>query len=141
MSIDSTPGTGEAEGTAAGAAPIRVVHVERDDGVAALVDQYLSLAHPAVELRRVDEVADVADAVREDVDCVVTDHRPPLTDGGDVVAAVRDVDPDVPVVVFSAAPEESVAGTADAVAKRAGLDGLDLLVERVVDAVNRTNRE
>ncbi|MFC7069163.1 hypothetical protein [Halobaculum lipolyticum] len=140
MSTQHTSGGGTG-GTATDARSIRVVHVERDEGVATLTEQYLSSTAPPVDSRPIGDVGRVAAAVREGVDCVVTDHRPPLTDAGDVVDAVHGVDPDVPVVVFSAAPDRNVAGAAGAVAKRAGLEGLDRLVDRVVDAVGRPDRE
>ena len=131
----------EAEGPAGGAEGVRVVHVERDEEVAALTEQYLSMAYPGIDLCHVGDALAVAGELDDDVDCVVTDHRPPLTDAAAVAEAVSAADADVPVVVFSAAPDETLDCTADVVAKRSGLDGLDTLVERVVAAVGRTPRD
>ncbi|UIP00726.1 hypothetical protein Hbl1158_05045 [Halobaculum sp. CBA1158] len=118
---------------------LRVIHVERDEGIASLVETYLTRGRSGVSVRRVRSPDGVASAVDERVDCVVTDHRPPGTDAVDVAEAVRTVAPEVPVVVFSCTAEavRDAGSVHDAVAKRAGLEGLDELVERVGDAVAR----
>ncbi|MFC7136391.1 hypothetical protein ACFQRB_07280 [Halobaculum litoreum] len=114
---------------------MRVLHVERGVGVGALTEQYVEAAYPSVEVTHVRGTGyggEVAAAVAEGVDCVVTDHRPPLTDAGVVAGTVAAVDETVPVVVFSAAPDERIEGAAAVLRKRSGLDGLDALVGTVV---------
>ncbi|MFB6161105.1 MAG: PAS domain-containing protein [Haloferacaceae archaeon] len=49
---------------------------------------------------------------RGGVDCVVTTHREPDLDGVDLVAAVRDAHPDLPVVMYPADGDEAVASRA-----------------------------
>ncbi|MFC7098002.1 hypothetical protein [Halobaculum marinum] len=130
---------GDAEENTGDTDRVQVVHVEHDCEVAALAEQYLSIAYPEIDLRHVADPDAVAAAVADGADCVVTDHRPPLTDAAAVAETVSNVDSDVPVVVYSAAPDETLVNADGVVAKRAGLDGLDTLVERVVDAVGRAN--
>lgn len=139
MSTDDSIRTGtadrgaESRGDDGTAESLRVVHVESDAEFAALTDAYLRRCFPGIELVHADGVADAVAAVRSGVDCVVTDHRPPLTDAAEVATGVRRVDAGVPVVALSGALDDPdrAAGVDGAISKRRGLDALDALVERV----------
>lgn len=139
MSTDDSTRTGttdrgaESRGGEETTESLRVVHVESDEEFATLTDAYFRRSYPEIELVHADDVADAVTAVRSGVDCVVTDHRPPLTDAAEVASAVRGVDAGVPVVALSGALDDldDAAGVDGTISKRHGLDALDALVQAV----------
>ncbi|QZP37225.1 response regulator [Halobaculum magnesiiphilum] len=139
MSTDDSTRTGtadrgaESRGDDGTARSLRVVHVESDEEFATLTDAYFRRSYPEIELVHADGVADALTAARSGVDCVVTDHRPPLTDAAEVATAVGRVDDGVPVVALSGALDDldDVAGVDGTISKRHGLDALDALVRTV----------
>ncbi|WP_435127364.1 response regulator [Halobaculum sp. D14] len=138
---------------------VRLLYVESDDEFAALVATYLGRYRPRVTVDRVRTPEAAMAALRDDgdsdngdvgddggddadggVDCVVTDHRPPALDGVALCRRVHRVDESLPVLLLTGEPTGSVdepaaqAGASAVLYKRAGLDTLDRLADRVVDA-------
>ncbi|WP_423751110.1 PAS domain S-box protein [Salinirarus marinus] len=117
MSFPRTPATGE----------IRVLYVSPDSvarGVTAAIEREYERA--TVEQVRPEKLT----ARVDDVDCVVSEHRPPEVDGIEVLRAVRRRAPDLPFVLFPSQGDETVA--ADAVAA-----GVSEYVPRGSDTVDR----
>jgi two-component system response regulator AtoC len=87
------------------------------------------------------ETADeaLARARAERVDLVVTDLRMPGMDGLELLAQLRELDPDVPVIVMTAygtvetAIEAMKRGAVDYVLKPFDIDALELIVRRTLD--------
>ena len=90
---------------------VSVFVLTADGGYRDAVEETLGVADTAV--RTVDSVADAVAAVdRGAVDCLVTDHHPPDVDGVELLRTVRQLEPDCPVVIYTAHGDESVASAA-----------------------------
>ncbi|WP_439025471.1 ATP-binding protein [Haloarchaeobius sp. DT45] len=126
--------------------PIRVLHVDDDEGFLSLTRRTLTreFDHVTVQSR-----TDPTEALTElgDVDCVVSDYRMPAMDGLELFEAVRERDPGLPFVLFTGQGSEDVAsealsaGVTDYVRKGASVDQFELLVNRVEQAVAAAERE
>lgn len=115
---------------------VRVLCVDDEPELAATIAGYLERSderfvaaaetRPAAALERVE---------RGRVDGVVSDLRMPRLDGLELCRRVREVRPDLPFVLLTARPSESVAADAEAVGvdaclrKGSGTDTYDALVE------------
>jgi len=115
-----------------------VLVVDDDPELTALAGAYLGRLDDVAVETRADPEAALA-RLDESVDCVVSDYEMPGLDGMDVLAAVRDRQPDVPVILFSGTDE---AGVAERVRERgAGFvakgqaDGFDRLTAAVDEAL------
>ncbi|GAA0654992.1 PAS domain-containing protein [Salarchaeum japonicum] len=90
----------------------RVLYIGAGGGVRERADR--TEAHrDTLSVRVADTESDVFDALSEErVDCVVSEHDPDALDGIALLSGVRDVDPAVPFVLFTANGSESVASAA-----------------------------
>ena len=117
----------------------RLLCVDDEPGLARLVATYLERdddlgcetaveTDPREALRRVE---------RESFDCVVSDYDMPRLTGVELLSAAREVEPDLPFLLFSAtgpadiAAEMVRAGVSDYVSKHGGADGYTALLRRV----------
>jgi len=79
-----------------------------------------------------------------DVDCVVSDHDPPRTDGVEFLETVRETYPELPFVLFPENGSESVASDAIAAGVTAylqhgsGPEQYERLADRIANAVERS---
>ena len=117
-----------------GAADLAAVHVER------LVDDVETVTRTAT-----DEALAV---VREDpVDCVVSDFDMPGSDGLELLADVRRLDPTLPFVLFTGKGSEEIAseaisaGVTDYLQKGTGRDRYEMLANSVENALTRRRAE
>ena len=125
-------------------APLRVLCVDDEPGLAALVAAFLERddeldcetateTDPAAALERIE---------RESFDCVVSDYDMPGSTGVELLSAARETDPDLPFLLFSATDPDAIAaemvraGVSDYVHKRGGGDGYTALLRRVEHAVD-----
>ncbi|OTF02072.1 response regulator [Halorubrum sp. SD612] len=117
----------------------RVLCVDDEPGLARLVATHLERdadldCETAVETRPDDALRRIE---RESFDCVVSDYDMPRLTGVELLSAAREVDPDLPFLLFSAtgpadiAAEMVRAGVSDYVSKRGGADGYTALLRRV----------
>ncbi|ELZ59416.1 MULTISPECIES: response regulator [Halorubrum] len=117
----------------------RVLCVDDEPGLARLVATRLERdddldCETAVETRPEDALRRIE---RESFDCVVSDYDMPRLTGVELLSAAREVDPDLPFLLFSAtgpadiATEMVRAGVSDYVSKRGGADGYTALLRRV----------
>jgi PAS domain S-box-containing protein len=118
---------------------LRVLCVDDEPGLARLVATHLERdddldCETAVETRPDDALRRIE---RESFDCVVSDYDMPRLTGVELLSAARELDPDLPFLLFSAtgpadiAAEMVRAGVSDYVSKRSGTDGYTALLRRV----------
>ncbi|USZ69765.1 GAF domain-containing protein (plasmid) [Halorussus salilacus] len=129
---------------------IRVLHIDDDLEFAELVGLYLERERDVLDVTAVDSARDALDwLASEEFDCVVSDYEMPVTDGLELLDAVREEYPGLPFVLFTGKGSEEIAseaisaGVTDYLQKRSGTDQYAVLANRVVNAVEsrRSERE
>ncbi|MDL5361146.1 PAS domain S-box protein [Halalkalicoccus sp. NIPERK01] len=128
--------------------PIRVVHVDDDEAFLRLTETSLSEIDPGLRIEQTTDPTSVLDLIAdEDVECVVSDHQMPRLTGIELLKRVRSSHPDLPFVLFTGQGSEEVAseaisaGVTDYVSKGGGLEGFELLANRVRGAVEQRRVE
>ena len=135
-----------ADGTAVGAAPdegLRVLLVDDDVGFAELATEFISREHDNVEIETVtDPTAGLERLQRSPaIDCVVSDYRMPPTNGIEFLKDIRELNPDIPFLLFTGRGDEEVAaaaiqaGVTDYVRKKGTAAQFAFLVDRISRAV------
>ena len=122
---------------------IRVLHVDDDEQFGTLTTSFLG-RFGDFDVRTHQRYEDAVDAIDEaSFDCVVCDYDLGEYDGLDVLEAVRDDDPDVPFLLFTAKGSERVAsdaiaaGATDYLQKGSGASSqFELLANRIESAVS-----
>jgi len=127
---------------------IRVLHVDDDPGFLDLCRDALQQEHSDIEViteTSVDAGLDTFETA--EIDCIVSDYDMPGTNGLDFLEAVREVDPNVPFILFTGKGSEEVAsealsaGATDYLQKDGGLDQFQLLANRLSNAVETARVE
>ena len=130
--------------------PITVLHVDDDPGFAELVSIYLERESDRIEVLTETSVDDALGTLAEtDVDCIVSDHDMPRTNGLEFLETVRERDGDVPFVLFTGRGSEEIAseaisaGVTDYFQKGSDTEQYTVLAHRVENAVRqrRSTRE
>lgn len=128
--------------------PIRVVHVDDDEAFLRLTETSLSEIDPDLRIEQTTDPTSVLDLITdEEVECVVSDHQMPRLTGIELLRRVRSSHPDLPFVLFTGRGSEEVAseaisaGVTDYVSKGSGLEGFELLANRVRGAVEQRRIE
>lgn len=123
---------------------IRVLHVEDDEAFADLTAAHFERLAADIHHEAVGSVAAARRRYRsESFDAVVCDYDLPDGTGIDLLEHVRDVDEDLPFVLFTGKGSEEVAseaisaGVTDYLQKRGGSDQYEVLVNRIRNAVDR----
>jgi PAS domain S-box-containing protein len=127
---------------------IRVLHVDDDatfvDVAATLLereDERLAVTTATSAREGLDRLAETA------FDCIVSDYDMPGRTGIEFLEAVRDVDPDVPFILFTGKGSEDIAsdaisaGVSDYLRKGAGDERYRLLANRIENLVDRSHAE
>ena len=128
---------------------IRVLLVDDDPAVADLTATYLQRASDRIETVVETEPAEALTRVTDGagVDCVVSDYEMPERDGLELLADVRETDPDVPFVLFTGKGSEEIAseaisaGVTDYLQKETGIEQYEVLANRVENAVSQHRAE
>ncbi|WP_238532744.1 response regulator [Halalkalicoccus jeotgali] len=128
--------------------PISVLHVDDDEAFLRLTRTSLAEIDPDLRIEQTTDPTAVLDRVDEGtVDCVVSDHQMPALTGVDLLRRIRTEYPDLPFVLFTGQGSETVAseaitaGVTDYVSKGGGLEGFELLANRVRGAVEQRRVE
>ncbi|KYH26809.1 chemotaxis response regulator protein-glutamate methylesterase [Halalkalicoccus paucihalophilus] len=128
--------------------PIRVLHVDDDEAFLRLTETSVSEIDPALQFRQTTDPTAVLDRLEDDgIECVVSDYRMPQLTGVELLERVREHDSDLPFVLFTGQGSETVAseaisaGVTDYVSKGGGLEGFELLANRVRGAVEQRRLE
>ncbi|MFC6757429.1 MULTISPECIES: response regulator [Haloarcula] len=127
--------------------PVQVLHVDDSAGLGDLVQHYLEDGEGGLCCQVTTETAP-ADALNRirggetSFDCVVTDYRMPGMNGIELLEAIRETEPTLPVLLFSREETDSVAaeiisaGLSDYLQKGYGTEPYTMLIRRVEHAVN-----
>ena len=118
---------------------VHVLYVDDEPAMAEIVTRMLDAEGLAVTTETDPETA--AERVRETgFDCVVSDYDMPEVDGFDLLAAVRETDPDLPFILYTGKGSEEIAsraisaGVTDYLQKRGGREQYELLANRIRNA-------
>ncbi|WP_313692543.1 hybrid sensor histidine kinase/response regulator [Halorarum halobium] len=122
----------------------RVLYVDDDDALLDLVVTNVARRAPGLEFETARSPVEIAEDLGRlaDVQCLVTDYEMPELTGIDLLEAVREEYPELPVILYTAQGSESVASDAisanvtDYIRKGSGDDHWDLLANRVRTAVD-----
>jgi PAS domain S-box-containing protein len=128
--------------------PMRVLLVDDDDTFADLTADYLRRETDDFEVTTRPAATSALDYLGDaDVDCVVSDHDMPETDGLEFLDAVRDDHPDLPFVLFTGKGSEEIAsdaisaGVTDYLQKGGGTETYAILANIVRNAVEKRRSE
>jgi PAS domain S-box-containing protein len=123
-------------------ASIRVLLVDDRPSVADLTATYLERVSDDISVCIEESAEDGLDRLRnESFDCVVSDYEMPESDGLEFLADVRELEADLPFVLFTGRGSEEIAseaisaGVTDYLQKGSGRERYEVLANRVENAV------
>ncbi|NHN43025.1 response regulator [Halorubellus sp. JP-L1] len=141
LADDVTDATGSAPAPHADGR-VDVLFVEDFEDLAALVVKRFARDHPDISVTTETDVAAAVEALRDrSFDCIVSDYDMPGMTELDFLRAIRDVDPDVPFILYTGMGSEAVAsealnnGATKYLRKQTDAAGLDVLADRVREVV------
>jgi PAS domain S-box-containing protein len=127
-----------------GSDAMRVLLVEDDDAQADLTASFLEREDDAFSVTTRSAAEPALDYLQDaEVDCVLSDHDMPGKDGLELLDDVRDLDADLPFVLFTGKGSEEIAseaisaGVTDYLQKEGGNDQYAVLANRVRNAVEK----
>ena len=127
---------------------INVLHVDDEPDFARMVALNLEDENERFRLYSSTDPTEVTNLVEtKQIDCVLSDYQMGQLDGIDVLQAVRNVDPELPFILFTDTGSESVAsraisaGISDYVIKAVIKDQYSLLATKIETAVDRRRTE
>ena len=130
------------------AGPTRVLLVDDDPSLADLMASQLGDLDRGFSVRVETDPNDALEAVEAgQVDCVVSDHHMPQMTGLELLRYVREMDADLPFILFTARGSEEIAsdavseGVTDYFRKRRGSDQWRVLANRIENAAARYRAE
>lgn len=129
---------------------IHVLHVDDDPEFLSLAEDIFERKSPGLIVKTAqsaDEGLDVLET--HEIDCIISDYDMPGADGIDFLKAVREIDAELPFILFTGMGSEEVAsesisaGVTDYLQKAPGLDQFELLINRIRRCVGayRAQRE
>jgi len=123
------------------AGPIRVLVVDENPDVLELTGTFLRRESDRLAVETETSATAARDRVAEgEFDCVVSDFRMPEMDGLELFEAVRETDPDIPFLLFTAAADRETseaarsAGVTGFVRKGAGTEHYAELATLIAEA-------
>ncbi len=130
------------------AGPTRVLLVDDDPSLADLMANQLGELCEDFSIRIETDPNDALEAVETGrIDCVVSDHHMPQMTGLELLRYVREMNPDLPFILFTARGSEEIAsdavsaGVTDYFRKRRGSDQWQVLANRIENAAARYRAE
>lgn len=126
----------------------RVLLVDDDPSLADLMASQLGDLRETFSMRVETDPNDALEAVEaDDIDCVVSDHHMPQMTGLELLRYVREIDADLPFILFTARGSEEIAseavsaGVTDYFRKRRGADQWQILANRIENVSARYRAE
>ncbi len=130
------------------AGPTRVLLVDDDPSLADLMASQLGDLRETFSIRVETDPNDALEAVESgDIDCVVSDHHMPQMTGLELLRYVREIDVDLPFILFTARGSEEIAseavsaGVTDYFRKRRGSEQWQVLANRIENVSARYRAE
>lgn len=130
------------------AGPTRVLLVDDDPSLADLMANQLGALGEEFSIRIETDPSDALEAVDAgDADCVVSDYHMPEMTGLELLEYVREIDADLPFILFTARGSEEIAseavsaGVTDYFRKRRGADQWRILANRIENVSARYRAE
>ncbi len=127
---------------------IHILHVDDEPDFARMVTQNLTKEDDQFVVQSTTDPHAVAEIVdTEGVDCVLSDYMMGEMTGLDVLSAVREVDPEIPFILFTDTGSETIAsdaisaGVSDYVIKKRIKDQYPLLATKIATHVERRRAE
>ena len=127
---------------------IHVFHVDDDRDLADMTAAYLRQEDTRFKISTASSVAEGIDQLsEEEFDCVVSEYNMPGLNGVEFLQTIRDLDQDLPFILFTEQGSEKVAseaisaGVTDYLQKRSGTEQYAVLANRITDAVEKSRAE
>lgn len=127
---------------------ISVLHVDDDPAMVDLTATSLGRVRDDIDVSTATSGREALETIEtEPVDCVVSDYDMPTMNGLDLLEAVRELDPDLPYILFTGKGSEEIAseaitaGVTDYLRKGTGTERYEILTNRVVNAVSQFDAE
>ena len=124
--------------------PIRVLHVDDEPGFAEVTAEFLEREDDSITVETVVRVSEARDRLSEgDIDCIVSDYDMPETNGIEFLERVRELDPQLPFILFTGKGSEEIAsdaisaGVTDYLQKESATSQYTVLANRIRNAVER----
>jgi len=127
---------------------IHILHVDDEPDFASMVTQNIANEDDRFRVQSTTDPSEVADIVDvEGVDCVLSDYMMGEMTGLDVLSEVREIDPEMPFILFTDTGSEAVAseaisaGVSDYVIKDVIKEQYTLLASKIATHVERRRAE
>lgn len=126
---------------------IAILHIDDDQDFRDLVSDTIQRNGERIELFSVGSVEEALDILeREPIECLITDHHLPGTDGLTFIRRLRDQGCSLPSILFTGKGSENIAGEAisagvDDYLRKGGIDKFDLLVNKIEHLVDKHRAE
>ena len=127
---------------------IHVFHVDDDRDFADMAAAYLRQEDTRFKISTASSAAEGIDRLSEkEFDCVVSEYNMPGLNGVEFLQTVRDLDQDLPFILFTGKGSEEVAseaisaGVTDCLQKRSGTEQYAVLANRIMNAVEKSRAE
>ena len=127
---------------------VRILHIDDEPGLAEMVGNFLEREDERFSVTTATDPSEISiQSAVADVDCVISDYEMPGQNGIEFLKTVRDVDPDLPFILFTGKGSEEIAseaisaGVTDYLQKETQTDQYAVLANRVRNAVDRYRAE
>jgi PAS domain S-box-containing protein len=125
--------------------PIRVLHVDDEQSFSELVATVLERENPRFTVETATGPSRGLEFLADNhVDCIVSDYDMPGQNGIAFLKTVREIDEDLPFILYTGKGSEEVAsdailaGVSDYLQKKAGTEQYELLANRIRNAVDKS---
>ena len=137
----ASPGSGDGRS-------VRVLHVDDNPRLVEMAATFLERSVDDLEVVTETSAADGLELFeRERIDCIVSDYEMPRMNGLEFLETVREVDTEIPFILFTGRGSEEVAseaiatGVTDYLQKESGVDQYEVLANRIDNCVSKVRTQ